>query len=101
MLYMLDQLLVKDTAIRFMDSPMLHVCKTRVCLKNSVEANDPSDLSNNWDFTRIERYMEPDELAKLREDLGTLKARRQASAHDAFTNREPIGVADVRTEPDS
>lgn len=47
MLYILDQLLVKDTAIRFMDSTMLHVCKLVRANRHKV-AKTVAGFGYNW-----------------------------------------------------
>jgi hypothetical protein len=47
MLFVLDQLLVKDTAIRFMDSTMLHVCKLVRANRHKV-AKGIAGFGKNW-----------------------------------------------------
>lgn len=47
MLVMLDQLLVKDAAIRFMDSTMLHVCKLVRADRHRV-ARSSAGFGRNW-----------------------------------------------------
>jgi hypothetical protein len=47
MLHILDQLLVKDTAIRFMDSTMLHVCKLVRANRHKV-AKGIAGFGKNW-----------------------------------------------------
>lgn len=46
-LFVLDRLLVKDTAIRFMDSTMLHVCKLVRADRHKV-ARGIADFGKNW-----------------------------------------------------
>lgn len=47
MMYLLDRLLVKDTAIRFMDSTMLHVCKLVRANRHRV-AKAVAGFGMNW-----------------------------------------------------